>query len=634
VSNSDENGNGQGPLRWPYLLLAAFIMAAAGVLLLGLWSLPNFVPALAVRPTDTPSPTATPTATPVVFGMDELVATADEEALTLTFRAQASAPSSSPLVEAVLWYDTEAGRETVSLPLPQRETVQLAYTATLATEGFTTTLTNNELDYWWLVRDTAGKSQRRGGILEVGADLAARAVAPTLEPLPDDFAWSERSGVHFAYLYQSDTAAARDLDQIADVAELALATITPTLHSEATAPLTVYLVPRLFWQGAAAYGGDTLLVSYLDRNYTGIETWSYFAHESVHLLAHKWIQPKDEGGPDGILVEGLAVWATGGHYYRDPIDQWAAAIAASDQYVPLEQLRTGDFYYEFQHEIAYHESASFVKYLIERNGLDTFRELYGQATDEPAHDEQLILRLYGAGYDELESEWLSWLAALPPDAGARAQWWLTVRFFDLLRLYQSELDPPARILPSDVPSNWEEPLLRDFSHRAQQPVNRLLETALIAAHDLIRKGDLEAAGQLMDQIEATVSANGHLIGSELVRRQQILDLLHEQDRAMLRADARALRNTLDPAQSLRLGTQIESEMQSYAFTQYEQELVALSMDDELVQARVLLHTDTLDGPHPDAGKLFTVTLLRRPEGWWVASREAYQPDLRVPTELR
>jgi hypothetical protein len=631
MSTSNENVDGSEPTRWRYVFLALLVFVSAAALLGGLWSLPRLVPGLASEPSTTPlPPTATPSPTPVPFAISQVWATADEDAKTLTFRMQAIAPPEQPLVGAVLWYDTESGRTPVSLSMPARETVQLAYTATLATEGFTTTLTHGELDYWWLVRDTAGQTRRRGAILQLSPSLADQAAPPTPEPVPADFAWSQQTSPHFAYHYSPASAAERDLDRIADLAEGALAYITPTLRTDVQEPLSVYLVPRLFWQGGAAYGGDTLLVSHLDRNYTGVETWTYFAHESVHVLAHDWLQPKEQGGPDGVLVEGLAVWATGGHYYLDPIDQWAAAIADSDQFIPLHELRTGDFYYDYQHEIAYHESASFVKYLIERNGLAPFRELYGQANHDPAHDEELVRRLYGTGYAELETEWLSYLSSLPPDPDARAAWWLTVRLFDLMRLYQTELDPPARTLPPDVPPNWDQDLLQAFLHRAQDPVNRLLETALISAHRAIRAGDHERARLLMDEMEASVEAGGQVIGSELGRRQEILDLLEEQDRAVLRADARAFRNTLDPSLRLDLGTQVEAQLQAYAYIHYDQEPVTLSLDQEQAQALVQLHATAWNLLHPDDGKLFVLTFLRHGDGWLMTSRQPYQPTVPLP----
>jgi len=241
-----------------------------------------------------------------------------------------------------------------------------------------------------------------------------------------------------------------------------------------------------------------------------------------------------------------------------------------------------------------------------------------------------VRRLYGTGYAELEAEWLSYLSSLPPDPSARAAWWLTVRLFDLMRLYQTELDPPARTLPAHIPPNWDQDLLQAFLHRAQEPVNRLLETALISAHRAIRAGDHERATQLMDEIETSLQADGQVIGSELVRRQGILDLLEEQDRAVLRADARAFQATLDPSLRLEAGTQFVTELQEVAYIHYDQEPVTLSLDLEQAQVLVQLHATALNGPPPDNGRLFVLTFIRHGETWLMTSRQPVQPTVPNP----
>ena len=178
-------------------------------------------------------------------------------------------------------------------------------------------------------------------------------------------------------------------------------------------------MPRIFWQGGAAYGDKVQLMSYLDRNYTGVETWSYFTHEGTHALAQDLLQPKEEGGgPDGVLVEGLAVWASDGHYRQEPIDAWAAAIAASDQYLPLSELRAGPFY-DFQHEISYLEGASFVKFLVERYGLDgaqgAVRPGDQRPGPRPGADHAAVWR---PTTPTLDADWLAYLGESGADSGA------------------------------------------------------------------------------------------------------------------------------------------------------------------------------------------------------------------------
>ncbi|HFD38675.1 MAG TPA: hypothetical protein ENJ31_02315, partial [Anaerolineae bacterium] len=353
------------------LLILTAALIGCGLIALGLVFYPGNSPALPATVTLTPAPTASPTppSAPVIR---RLGATVDDEAATITFYLAAQVPPRRTVREAWLWYDTTAGHTPRRFEGPLPPSVTLSYTLDARREGLTRTLTTTaELDYWWLVRDSAGDSVRAGGIAHLGPNLQALVAPPPPPQSSLDFTWSLSETRHFRFHYMPATAAERDRFQLGRVAEASLRRITAVLEMEFDGQMDVYFVPRIFWQGGAAYGDKVQLISYLDRNYTAIETWTYFTHEGTHALAQDLLQPKEEGGPDGVLVEGLAVWASGGHYRREPIDEWAAVIAASDQYIPLHDLRTGSFY-EFQHETAYLESASFVKFLVARGGLDKF----------------------------------------------------------------------------------------------------------------------------------------------------------------------------------------------------------------------------------------------------------------------
>jgi hypothetical protein len=515
---------------------------------------------------------------------------------------------------------------------PLSNTTATSYRLDAAQEGLTRTLTaTRELDYWWLIRDTTGESVRAGGTVILGPSLWSLVTAPAPEPPPIDFTWAVSDSLHFQFYYMSGTAAERDRFQIGSLAEASLAGIRSILDVELEGQMSIYLVPRIFWQGGAAYGDKVQLISYLDRNYTAIETWSYFAHEGTHALAQDLLQPKEEGGgPDGVLVEGLAVWASGGHYRREPIDAWAAVVAGSDQYLPLADLRAGPFY-EFQHETSYLEGASFVKFLVEQYGLDRLKELYGQATGDAEQDEALVQSLYGKGYDALEVEWLDYLAGLNPTPEQAETWRLKVRSFDLMRRYQTELDPDARLLPSSAPPEWTSDTLKVFLGRIGAPVNVVLETALIAAHERLYEGDRAGAAALLDDVEAALDAGGMLTRPSLRARKAILEMVAAQDRTILRADADAYRATLDPASGLDLDAVVEQVLRP-SFTAYQQELVRLDVAEDGRSARgvVLVHAKVADGDFPDDGRLFALTLIKVGSRWLMSNREPAEPVLSLP----
>jgi hypothetical protein len=618
-----------GPPRWRYLLLAVLILILVGATLAILWQLPRVFPQLAATTATTaPAPTRS---TPALLHplIADLKASVDDRARAITFQMTAQTPPGRQIVEALLWYDTEAGQQVRRFPGPLPAGSVLEYRLDATQEGLTATLPAGTLDYWWLVRDTSGESARAGGTVALGTAWQALVATPTPEPPPGDFTWAVSETQHFTFTYVAGTEAERDLAQIAAMARAGLAYITPTLGVDLDGKLTMYLTPRVFWQGGAAYGNKTNLISYLDRNYTAIETWTYFTHEGAHVLAQDLVEPKEEGGPDGVLVEGLAVWATGGHYRRGPIDDLAAIIADSDAYIPLSTLRAGPFY-DFQHETSYMEAGSFVRFLVGRYGLDRFKQLYGQATGKAEQDEPLVEGLYGKSYAELEAEWLEYLDSLSPTPEQAEAWSFNVRYFDLMRRYQTELEPNARILP-DVPTGWTSNTVAIFTRRMVEPVNVVFETALIAAQDRADQGDVAGANVLLDDVEAGLDAKGEPTRPSLQARQAIYDLLAAQDRAVLRADPRAYRTTLAPADAPALEVQAAAAIR-LPLTSYRQEIVRLDVADDGQSATgvVLVHGRTVDGDFPDDGRLYAIKLVKVGDHWLLSSREPIERQFMMP----
>ena len=636
----DSREQKSGAPRWRFLALALLILVLTVAVLALLWQVPGLLlepsapspePVPSVTATAAP-PTATPTPAVVEPTITELYAEADDPARTITFSLEAQVPPDRQVSEVLLWYDTETGHGVRRTTDPLSHTISISYELEALLEGFTRTLTTTkELDYWWLVRDTAGEAVRAGGAVVLGPQLLSAVTVPEPEPPPVDFSWAVSETEHFRFHYVPGTAAERDRFELGSVAEQSLALIQPVLDVGFDGQMSIYLVPRIFWQGGAAYGDKVQLISYLDRNYTAVETWSYFTHEGTHALAQDILQPKENGGgPDGVLVEGLAVWASGGHYGEEPIDEWAAVVAASDQYLPLAELRNGSFY-EFQHEISYLQGGSFVQYLVRQYGLDKLKALYGQATGDAEHDEGLVQDLYGKGYADLEAEWLAYLASLEPAPEQAELWRLQVRTFDLMRRYETELDPDARLLPSTAPPDWMSDTLKVFLKRADAPVNLILETALIAAQERTYGGDISGARALLDDVEAALDGGGVLARPSLVARREILEVLAAQDRAVLRADADAYRDTLDPASDLAQAEAV-AERISPPFRSYRQEPVRLDLADDGRRARgvVLIHAELIDGILVEDGQLFVVELVRVGDRWLTSRWELTQPDLFPP----
>ena len=120
----------------------------------------------------------------------------------------------------------------------------------------------------------------------------------------------------------SETAAYRDLSKLLVDVENAFQHASATLDEPAQRKYEVYLVDRVIGQGG--YAGQSMVVSYLDRHYASNGLEQVLIHEAVHLLDRQFAP-----GRITFLAEGVAVWASGGHYKPENIEQRAAAPCAN-----------------------------------------------------------------------------------------------------------------------------------------------------------------------------------------------------------------------------------------------------------------------------------------------------------------
>lgn len=349
----------------------------------------------------------------------------------------------------------------------------------------------------------------------IPVDPSPTAGAPQPSPTlaPPAFRWSEATTPHFRLRYYPGSPAERDIEQLEQQAEAALRRAQAVLPATEPISITAYLVPRLFWQGGAAFDDGSILITYADRNYAGVDASLYFTHEVTHALANRFVARGGDVG--GLIGEGLAVYAAGGHYGPEPIDDWAAGLQRSPRYVPLCRLRAT--WPGPQREIAYLEAASFVGYLIRTYGPDRFRDFYtrdpGLPHDAPqnvdafcAAEAKRPVAGIGKTYAELEAGWRRELEQRQPAPEQLARFSAQIRFFDLLRRYQERRDPAARILPPP-PARWDDKLRRAFAGPATDKANVVAETLFIAADAVLDRGDAARANAIMDQLQTGIETN-------------------------------------------------------------------------------------------------------------------------------
>ncbi len=304
--------------------------------------------------------------------------------------------------------------------------------------------------------------------------------------------------------FASGTASQRDLEDLLDTiqtqAELA-ATRMQTAYSEL---VQVVLLPRVLGHGG--FATDKIYVSYLDRNYAGEAFAQVMHHELIHVLDARL----GAGLRPTMLIEGLAVYHSGGHFKPEPLLPRAAALLELGWYVPLDQL-ADDFYFK-QHEVGYLQAAALVEYMVARWGYPAFDNFYrsiqpvnngGQAA---ALDAALQLH-FGLSLAELDGEFIAHLQANPATSEQATDVRQTVEFYDTVRRYQQALDPNAYFLSAwllDIDSMLAESITADYVRHPRSATHLTLELILINAEEALRVGDAVAAQAGIDAVNAVL----------------------------------------------------------------------------------------------------------------------------------
>lgn len=305
----------------------------------------------------------------------------------------------------------------------------------------------------------------------------------------------------------SGTAAYRDLPQLVPQIETAVQTASDRLDELPLRKIDVYLVDRIIGQGG--YAGSAMVIAYSDRPYNGGQLNQMLIHEATHVIDRQFAPRRI-----AFLAEGVAVWASGGHYKPEDITERAAALLTLGYYVPLERLINN--FYPVQHEIGYLQAAGFVQYLINLKGWGRFRAFYSNVTagSAPTLAEAVDLNLqiyYDTTLEAIEADWLAYLQNRTPSDTAVADLQTSLRYYDTMRYYQLHYDPTAHFLTAWLPfpgAVREQGNPADLNRRPQSETHVVLETMFVAADTALQSGDFNRANVLLDSITRTIENDG------------------------------------------------------------------------------------------------------------------------------
>ena len=397
------------------------------------------------------------------------------------------------------------------------------------------------VEWVWQTNNIAGGHEiqvtlDQGDLIQVGdenpdnntAVVAVMVLAPALRPVTERNAtWVTAENECCLIHVVSGTAAYRDLPDLTVMVETAVQEAGRQLNLEPEEKIDIFLVDRVIGQGG--YAGSGMVLSYLDRQYSGGGLYETVVHESAHVLDRQ-IAPRRIS----FLAEGTAVWVAGGHYKAEDLDERTAALVTINDYIPLAAL--ADDFYLVQHEIGYLEAGGLVKYLVDTYGWSVYRNFYSDVTlgNETAPSEALdqgFQTHYSKSLSAMESEWLAYLAQIEVSETAVNDLATTIRFYNVMRQYQTQYDPTAHFLtawlpyPQDVVEKGNP---ADLTRHPHEEINITLEAMLLAADTTMRDGDYNRANILLESIIRVIENDGAFIDPLAINYRNIVRAAQEE----------------------------------------------------------------------------------------------------------
>lgn len=329
--------------------------------------------------------------------------------------------------------------------------------------------------------------------------------AAALPPVEAQSEWAQVESECCDIYYLTGSEAERDLDGLVERIDDQARSAASKFDIQPQEKISLVLISRLLGHGG--FASDELAISYLDRNYSGNNVDMVLHHEMVH-----WYDSRLGGDlRPSILVEGLAVYLSGGHFKPEPLLPRAAALLDLEWYLPLEALANN--FYRSQHEIGYLQAGALVAYMVERWGWDGFMAFYRDIHPENDHGGQAqaihraLQNHFGLSLQELETDFRNTLHQQAFTPAQREDVRLTVLFFDTLRRYQQALDPSAYFLTAWLPDTIEtrrQGIIADYLRRPEQAANLALELSLVETYRLLLDEKYPETQALLDGINASL----------------------------------------------------------------------------------------------------------------------------------
>lgn len=323
-----------------------------------------------------------------------------------------------------------------------------------------------------------------------------------LPPIEQTAQWQTLTTACCEIHFITNTAAHRDLEEIAEVVEQEFERVQEKIPLSPEEPVSVVLIPRVIGNGG--FANAEINVSYLDRNYTANDFATILRHEMVHVFD----QIAQAGDRPSLFVEGIAVYLSGGHYFPEPLLPRAAELIRQKKYLSLRELAAN--FYDAQHELAYLEAGALIEYLSQRYGWQTVWETYLAMTlrsgeTQPQAIERALKAKLGVSFQQLEEDFQATLQSIESNLKFSSDIKTIESYYETLRNYQKQLDPAAYYRTAwmlDAQQMRQRGIVADYFRHPSQFDNLVLELLLNEAGHARRAQEYNRYWRIHEAISA------------------------------------------------------------------------------------------------------------------------------------
>jgi hypothetical protein len=324
--------------------------------------------------------------------------------------------------------------------------------------------------------------------------------------------------------YLTHTAAARDIEHIAELAQDATDDVEAMAGHSLADKFMIVLMDRMWFNGGFG-GSGAIAVSYTDRPYSSLQgdigLSTVLHHEATHALG-------EEDGSQFMLGEGIAVFFAGGHYKPEPFAQRGAALFDLGWYRRLGELG-------LNHETRYLQEALIIDYIKEVYGDDALEKFLSYRvpglTEEEFPEymqwfEGAIPAAIGKSLDQFQTEYEAWLDATDP-GDQMDDLYLTVILQELRREYQRQYAPypmSVFLIPDELYQDPE--LIPDLIREPHAPINIAFEVLIMHAQQALQAGRYEEVNAMIEILRAGL-VEGNLDAGPLADYRSIAEAAAE-----------------------------------------------------------------------------------------------------------